>query len=73
MVRPFENGDPLYLACSSRTPSEIVVPIFANGRIVGEIDVDSQKIAAFAGTDRIFLVARIVGSFFERRSAQVVH
>ena len=39
--------DPRYLACSLETKSEIVVPVFANGRVVGELDVDSHFSAAF--------------------------
>jgi len=39
--------DPRYLACSLETKSEIVVPIFANGKVVGELDIDSHFSAAF--------------------------
>ncbi len=35
------NADPRYLACSIETKSEIVVPIFKDGKVVGEIDIDS--------------------------------
>src|SRR5580692_8990715 len=48
-------GDPRYLACSIETRSEIVVPIRANGKIVGEIDIDSHKLNAFGAEDRAFL------------------
>jgi GAF domain-containing protein len=66
------NSDPRYLACSLETKSEIVVPIRANGAVVGEIDIDSHKPAAFSAEDKRFLetCAAIVGSFIER--AQVV-
>ncbi len=58
-------SDPRYLSCSIETRSEIVVPLYANGRIVGEIDIDSHDPAAFGEEDRIFLeeVSRIVGDF----------
>lgn len=58
-------ADPRYLACSLETQSEIVVPIRARGKIVGEIDVDSHVPAAFDESDRAFLeeCARIVGQF----------
>jgi L-methionine (R)-S-oxide reductase len=36
------NADPRYLSCSISTKSEIVVPIYASGRVVGEIDIDSH-------------------------------
>ena len=62
------GSDPRYLSCSIKTRSEIVVPIYANGKIVGEIDIDSHDPAAFKQADRVFLeeAARIVGSYIER-------
>jgi L-methionine (R)-S-oxide reductase len=61
------SSDPRYLSCSIETRSEIVVPIYANGKVVGEIDIDSHDPAAFKAEDRIFLeeAARIVGRFIE--------
>jgi len=41
------SKDPLYLACSLETKSEIVVPVFAHGKVVGELDIDSHFPAAF--------------------------
>jgi L-methionine (R)-S-oxide reductase len=41
------SKDPRYLACSLETKSEIVVPVFAHGKIVGELDIDSHFPAAF--------------------------
>ena len=49
------NADPRYLACFASTRSEIVVPIVYEGRVVGEIDIDSDEPAAFTEDDRIFL------------------
>jgi L-methionine (R)-S-oxide reductase len=62
------NADPRYLSCSISTKSEIVVPIYASSRVVGEIDIDSHEPAAFTDQDRTFLeeVARIVGAYIER-------
>jgi len=61
------NADPRYLSCSIRTKSEIVVPIRAHGRVIGEIDIDSHTPAAFSAIDRSFLeeAARIVGAWVE--------
>jgi L-methionine (R)-S-oxide reductase len=39
--------DPRYLACSLETKSEIVVPVFVRGNVVGELDIDSHFPAAF--------------------------
>jgi L-methionine (R)-S-oxide reductase len=39
--------DSRYLACSLETKSEIVVPVFVHGKVVGELDIDSHFPAAF--------------------------
>jgi GAF domain-containing protein len=49
------NADERYLACFPSTSSEIVVPIAYDGRVVGEIDIDSDRPAAFGQDDRVFL------------------
>jgi L-methionine (R)-S-oxide reductase len=49
------NTDERYLACFPSTRSEIVVPISYEGRVVGEIDIDSDEPAAFTDEDRAFL------------------
>ena len=41
------NTDERYLACFVSTRSEIVVPIAYEGRVVGEIDIDSDVPGAF--------------------------
>jgi GAF domain-containing protein len=66
------DSDPRYLSCSIATRSEIVVPIYASGRVVGEIDIDSHDPAAFKVEDRVFLeeVAQIVGTYFEKHPAR---
>ena len=46
------NADPRYLACSVETKSEIVAPIMFDGAVLGEIDIDSDKLAAFGAEDR---------------------
>ncbi|MCC7138657.1 MAG: GAF domain-containing protein [Planctomycetes bacterium] len=53
-----------YLACSTTTRSEIVVLIRAGGKIVGQIDIDSDKVDAFSADDHAFLklVAGALGS-----------
>ena len=59
------NADPRYLACFPSTRSEIVVPIAQNGRVVGEIDIDSDRPAAFGEDDRVLLerVAAVAAPF----------
>ncbi len=58
------TADPRYLACSLETRSEIVVPIRRDGRVVGELDLDSDVPAAFTADDRALLepVAEIIGA-----------
>lgn len=63
------NSDPRYLACSLETRSEIVVPLKgSDGRILGEIDIDSDTEAAFDEGDRQVLevAAGILSEFLER-------
>ena len=49
------DADPRYLACFASTRSEIVVPIFDRGAVVGEIDIDGSDRDAFDATDARFL------------------
>jgi len=51
------NADPRYLACSIDTRSEIVVPIMSGSEVLGEIDVDSDRLAAFDSVDQQLLEA----------------
>ena len=44
-----------YLSCSLNVKSEIVMPIFKNGKIVGELDIDSHTLSAFTHEDEVFL------------------
>jgi GAF domain-containing protein len=49
------SKDPRYLSCFLSTKSEIVVPIFREGKVIGEIDVDGDQVGAFNPADRILL------------------
>jgi GAF domain-containing protein len=49
------DADPRYLSCFASTRSEIVVPIFADGQVVGEIDIDGSDRDAYDETDARFL------------------
>ena len=67
------NADPRYLACSLETQSEIVVPIMSGGRVLGEIDIDSDRQSAFGAADRELLeavAARLARTPSERRLAE---
>jgi L-methionine (R)-S-oxide reductase len=53
-----------YLACSANVRSEIVVLIHSRGKVIGQIDIDSEKPSAFSQDDHSFLraVATALGS-----------
>ena len=59
------SADPRYLACFPSTRSEIVVPIAYEGDVVGEIDIDSDRPAAFSPEDQQFLerVAALISPY----------
>lgn len=54
-IVPDVDADDRYLACFVSTKSEIVVPIKDNYKIIGEIDIDSDKKDAFTRSDKEFL------------------
>ena len=55
LVVPDVDAFPGHIACSSESRSEIVVPIIANGEVVGVLDVDSTELADFDETDAHYL------------------
>ena len=63
--------DSRYLACSLETKSEIVVPVFAHGKVVGELDIDSHFPAAFTSEHQDFVkhCAVLVGKKLETAGA----
>ncbi|MDR2145041.1 MAG: GAF domain-containing protein [Tannerella sp.] len=50
-VEQFEG----HIACNSESKSEIVVPVFQNGEVMGVLDIDSDTLNTFDGTDRKYL------------------
>lgn len=46
---------PGHIACSSQSRSEIVVPIVCNGAVWGVLDIDSNALGTFDGTDKRYL------------------
>ena len=55
---------PGHIACDSASNSEIVVPIRADGKIVGVLDLDSPRLGRFKEEDQAGLeeLVRILGS-----------
>ena len=62
------SKDPRYLACSVETKSEIVVPVFAHGKVAGELDIDSFFPAAFSEEDQqlVEYCSSLVGKHLEK-------
>ena len=54
-VVPDVEQFPGHIACSSLSKSEIVVPMMADGEVLGVLDIDSDELATFDETDRIYL------------------
>jgi len=56
------KSDERYLSCFISTKSEIVVPIIKDDKVIGEIDIDSDKKEAFSDDDKVFLkkIARVI-------------
>lgn len=63
------TADPRYLSASELVKSEMVVPIFARGKLVAEISVGSYFVDTFAAAaDRDFLeaCAGVIGKYLEK-------
>ena len=60
LIVPDVEKFPGHIACSSLSKSEIVVPLFMNGVVVGVLDVDSSELDQFDQTDANYL-EQIVG------------
>lgn len=56
-----------YISCNINVKSEIVVPMFVNGKNIGQIDIDSNILNAFTEEDRELLewLAEKVGKFIK--------
>lgn len=55
IIVPDVEKFPGHIACSSASKSEIVVPIFKEGDIIGVLDVDSATLDSFDETDKHYL------------------
>jgi L-methionine (R)-S-oxide reductase len=57
---------PGHIACSSLSRSEIVVPIIKNNEVVAVLDADSEHLAHFNQTDKVYLeqLAQFIATLF---------
>ena len=55
LVVPDVELFPGHIACSSASKSEIVVPLFKEGKMIAVLDIDSEHLATFDETDKLWL------------------
>lgn len=55
LIVPDVEAFPGHIACSSQSRSEIVVPIFYQGEVIGVLDVDSVALDSFDEEDQRWL------------------
>ncbi|MDD4799791.1 MAG: GAF domain-containing protein [Proteiniphilum sp.] len=55
LVVPDVDQFPGHIACSSRSRSEIVIPLFREGKVCAVFDVDSDELDRFSETDAFYL------------------
>jgi L-methionine (R)-S-oxide reductase len=55
LIVPDVDAFPGHIACSSLSRSEIVLPLFSHGEVVGVLDVDSSELNEFDETDAKYL------------------
>jgi GAF domain-containing protein len=55
IVVPDVEQFPGHIACSSASRSEIVVPIFKDGKVAAVLDIDSEHLATFDEVDKEWL------------------
>ena len=62
------SKDPRYFAGTDMVKSEVVVPMFAGRKLVGEMDVESYFLSTFNAMERdlVEACAIIVGKYFEK-------
>ena len=55
---------PGHIACSSESRSEIVVPLYKGEKVIGVLDIDSERLATFDATDQLWLeqIAEVVSA-----------
>ena len=55
---------PGHIACSSESRSEIVVPLYKGEKVIGVLDIDSERLATFNAIDQLWLeqIAEVVAA-----------
>ncbi|MBD1384878.1 GAF domain-containing protein [Mucilaginibacter rigui] len=60
LIVPDVDAFPGHIACSSLSRSEIVLPLFSHGEVIGVLDVDSSELNEFDETDSKYLT-QVIG------------
>ncbi|MFO7703252.1 MAG: GAF domain-containing protein [Psychroflexus maritimus] len=70
-VVPDVKAQDNYIACSINVKSEIVIPLFAEGENIGQIDIDSHQIDAFTKEDEQLLteINTMISQFLQKEKA----
>jgi GAF domain-containing protein len=55
LIVPDVDAFPGHIACSALSRSEIVIPVYYQGQVVGVLDVDSEELDQFDQTDTQYL------------------
>lgn len=55
LIVPDVEAFPGHIACSSLSRSEIVLPLFSHGEVIGVLDVDSEELDTFDEVDAQYL------------------
>ncbi len=55
LIVPDVEKFPGHIACSSLSKSEIVIPLFKNGEVIGVFDADAAELDQFDETDKKYL------------------
>lgn len=55
LIVPDVNQFPGHIACSSLSRSELVIPIIRQGKVIGVLDIDSEKLNDFDTVDALWL------------------
>ncbi|HEK21265.1 MULTISPECIES: GAF domain-containing protein [unclassified Mucilaginibacter] len=55
LIVPDVEAFPGHIACSSLSRSEIVLPLFSHGEVIGVLDVDSEELDTFDEVDARYL------------------
>ena len=63
VIVPDVDEFPGHIACSSLSKSEIVVPVFKDGKTIAVLDIDSERTANFDDVDKEFL-EKLVANLF---------